>query len=133
MADLDLRRLSAPLEELRSEVDEAYKRLDGKWKAVAEYLNSVPIPCTVSFIIKQDPYDPTEVICLEWRKWKGSKRVCIASYFLDCDVDVPQEAESVIPFDEWSGEQRVDMLKHVPALFQAAVKQTKAFIDLTKE
>lgn len=123
MADLDLRKLSAPLEALRPEVDAAYRRLDAKWKAITEQLSRLPIPCDVGLTISDDPQDP-EIYCrLEWRKWKGSKRICIVSY-----SGSPDGEGNVTPFEEWSAEERIDMLRCVPRLFESAIGQTKAFI-----
>ena len=39
MVDIDLGKLSAPLEELRTDVDAAYKRLDSQWDSVAKQLS----------------------------------------------------------------------------------------------
>lgn len=133
MVNLDLRKLSAPLEELRPDVDAAYKRLDEKWDAIRKQLDKLPIPCTVSYAFAQSQHCPDDCVCLEFRKWKGYKRLCITSYWSGSGPDGWEEGEDVTPFEEWSGEQRVQMLLHVPDLFQNAVKQVKAFIDKTKD
>ena len=127
MVDLDLKALSAPLEALRHEVDAAYKYLDERWEEVTEQLKKLPIPCAVSYTWDSDDYDPEQFMTLDWRKWKGSKRVCIVSHTYDRYHDVA--GEEVTPYDEWSAEQRAAMLKHVPGLFESAVKQTKAFVE----
>ena len=133
MANLDLRKLSASLEALRPEVDAAYKRLDAKWKAVTDQLRSLPIPCNVQYTFDEDDYSPENYLALEWRKWNGSKRICIVSYYMESGPEGPEEASSTTPYEEWSGEQRVEMLQHIPKLFEAAVAQTKSFIERTKD
>ncbi len=133
MVNFDLRELSAPLEALRTEVDAAYERLDEKWNAVVGQLRKLSIPCNVGYIFAENPYHAPDYVRLEWRKWKGKKRICIVSHHLVDTPDGPEEGETVTPYDEWGGEQRVDMLQHVPKLFEAAVKQTKAFIARTRE
>jgi hypothetical protein len=126
MADLNLRKLSAPLEALRPEVNAAYKKLETNWKEIADQLAKLPIPSKATFTIWHDGPDS---VALEWRKWKGSKRVCITSYgYEHADGDM-HETEDVTPFEEWSAEQRLDMLEHVPGLFEAAFVQTKQFIE----
>ena len=132
MVDLNLRKLSAPIEALRSDVDAAYKRLDSQWKAIAKQLSKLPIPCTVGHTFDQNAYGP-ECTALEWRKWKGSKRICIVSYFVENTPDGPEDTWQVTPYEEWSGEQRLAMLRHVPALFEAAEKQTKKFVSQISE
>jgi len=133
MVNFDLRELSAPLEALRPEVEAAYKQLDEKWDAVAAALRKLPIPCDVGYTFAVDPYSGQDSLGLEWRKWKGKKRICVVSCYLADTPFGPEEAETVTPYDEWGGEQRVNMLKHVPKLFEAAAKQTKAFIARTQE
>lgn len=133
MVDFDLSELSAPIEALRADVDAAYKRLDAKWDAVSKALKKLPIPCDVGYTFDEDPYHHPDCLRLEWRKWKGKKRLCIVSCYMQMTPDGPEEAESVTPYEEWGGEQRIDMLKHVPKLFEAAAKQTKAFIVKTEE
>lgn len=130
MADLDLRTLSAPLEALRSKVDAAYRLLDEKWKAIAAQLSELPIPCSVSYTYSECEYDPTQYHTLEWRKLKGGKRICSVYNCTDMGRDgKPEEIENVTPFEEWSAEHKLEMLKHVPGLFNAAVKQTEAFVN----
>ena len=126
MANLNLKALSAPIEALRPEVDAAYKRLDAKWKAVTDHLGKLPIPTKIGCRIDESD-DGNWELCFEWRKWKGARRLCIVSYHL------PTDETDVTPYEEWSGEQRVEILKHVPALFAAAEKGIKEFIEQTKE
>ena len=134
MVNFDLRELSAPLEALRPEVDAAYELLEAKWNAVADQLRKLPIPCDVGYTFEEASYNQPDSYCrLEWRKWKGKKRICIVSCYLEYTPEGPEEAATVTPYDEWGGEQRVAMLRHVPKLFEAAVKQTKAFIAKTQE
>ena len=133
MVDFDLRELSAPLEALQPEVKAAYKRLDDKWDAVAAALRKLPIPCDVGYTFDEDPYGAPDCLSLEWRKWKGKKRICIVLHYLEQTPEGLEEAERVTPYDEWGGEQRVNMLQHVPKLFEAVAKQTKAFIARTQE
>ncbi len=130
MVDLDLRKLSAPIEELRPKLDAAYKRLDAQWGEIEACLKKLPIPCDVSYAYSEDPWQPEDCNCLEWKKWNGKKRICIVAYHIN-----PQSSdydETTTPYDEWSGEQRIEMLEHVPGLFDAVAKQTKEFIDRAK-
>ena len=133
MVDFDLRELSAPLEALRPEVAAAYKRLDAKWDEIAAQIGKLPIPCTVGYTFSRSPRFPDQSDRLEWRKWRGKRRFCITSSSWDDDPqDGPVECEDVTPYEEWSAEQRVQMLPHVPSLFENAVEQVKNFIDRTK-
>ena len=133
MVNFDLRELSAPVEALRSDVDAAYKRLDSKWDAVAKALKKLPLPCDVGYTFDEDPYHAPDCIRLEWRKCNGKKRLCIVSCYMQMTPDGPEWDANVTPYEEWGGEQRINMLKHVPKLFEAAAKQTKAFIAKTEE
>lgn len=133
MVSPDLRKLSAQLEAMRSDVDGAYKALDKKWQAVTDELKTLPIPCSVSFVIDRDPQDQEFYTTLEWRKWKGGKRICYVTHYLEMTPIGPEAAEDITPYEEWGAELRLDMLKHVPALFEAAVRQTKAFIARAHE
>jgi len=132
MPSLDLRKLSAPLAALGPEVDAAYKRLDDQWDAITKQLRKLPIPCTISHKISHDG-SGHEWISLEFRKWKGAKRLCVTYHSEGNGPNGWDESEEVTPFEEWSGEQRVDMLRHVPGLFKSAVKQVQHFIDRTKD
>jgi len=127
MVDFDLRDLSAPIEELRSDVNAAYKCLDAKWDAVTKALSKLPIPCDVGYTFEISSFDPLEYSRqssrIEWRKWNGKKRICIVKSYED-----DEELTAVIPYEEWSAEQRINILEHVPKLFKAAAEQTKAFI-----
>lgn len=130
MVDFDLGALSAPIEALRSDVNEAYKRLDERWNEVSSALKKLPIPCPVSTVVDQDESGGFWSECLEWRKWKGSWRLCFVSY--DFDNSRGEEIREVVPYEEWSAEHRLNLLKHVPSLFNDAVKQTKEFISRAK-
>jgi hypothetical protein len=132
MADLDLCALSAPLEALRADVMAAYQRLDAKWQAVSQRLFSLPIPCNVSLVLRQDPECPINCECLEFRKYRGKKRICLTTYEFEDTPYGPDEIETVVPFEEWSGEQRVRMLERVPELFSEATKRTAQFISDTQ-
>ena len=131
MVNFDLRKLSAPLEELRPEVEAAYKRLDQKWESVTAALRQLPIPCDIGYTFSESPYNSYDYVRLEWRKWKGKKRICVVSCYMQDTPDGPDEMETVTPYDEWSGEQRIAMLQHVPDLFDAAAEQIKTFISRT--
>lgn len=132
MADFDLRELSAPLEALRPEVDAAFKRLDAKWEYLARHFKKLPLPCTVFYAFSHPWYDPPESICLEWRKWSGKKRFCVTRSGWEQDpYGELIETEKVTPYEEWSAEQRIEMLRHIPKLFEHAEKQIKEFIDKT--
>jgi hypothetical protein len=134
MADFDLRSLSAPVEALRDDLVAAYQRLDAKWENIAKCLKALPIPCTVSFSYSFDEYHPADSDDLVWKKWNGKKRICIESCRFnpgghsDSDYEV-----TTVPYEEWSGPQRIEMLEHVPKLFEVAEKQTKAFIERTRK
>ena len=132
MVNLDLKALAAPIEALRGDVDIAYKRLDKKWKEIAETLSRLPIPCTVSFMYWNDNADDGHahsLRMLEWRKLSGQRRICDTSYIFDAGG--PRE-DHVKPYEEWSGQQRADLIEHVPDLFRVAEKQIKEFIEATK-
>lgn len=134
MVDFDLRKLSAPLEELRPEVMAAYKRLDSKWNAIAAQLAKLPIPCMLGYSFQNNPHGRPEYTQLEWRKWRGKKRFCITFYGMEMDSSGDYtEIEEVTPYEEWSAEQRIEMLQHVPGLFNTAVNQVKGFIDKTRD
>lgn len=123
MVDLNLRELSAPIEALRPKVDAAYKLLDEQWKAIAAQLSELPIPCSIIHSYATND-DGSECYTLEWRKWKGSKRLCTAVNFFNGQ----DELEDVTPFEEWGAEHKLEMLKHVPGLFKDAAVQTERFI-----
>jgi len=134
MVDLNLQKLSAPVESLRTALTEAYERLDAKWDEISKCLKSLPIPCAVSYTYSYNDLNPEEHTCFIWKKWNGKKRVCIEVHifnpnnpYSDSDFEV-----TTTPYEEWSGEQRIKMLEHVPGLFEAAEKQTKEFIEKTK-
>src|SRR5690606_24670966 len=92
-------------------------------------LEKLPIPCTVGFVYSENPHNPDEYMTLEWRKWKGKRRVCIVHNYIDMNPGGElDEAEDVTPYEEWSAEQRVEMLRHIPSLFAAAETQTRKFI-----
>ena len=133
MAEFDLRKLSAPIEALRPEVEAMYKRIDGKWKAVIEQLQKLLIPCDVRFFYADDDHGPPNCYSLDWRKWNGSKRVCEVYHYEEDVMGQYVDAERVTPFEEWGAQQRIDMLAHVPKLFEAAAKQTKEFIQKARE
>ena len=131
MVDLDLGKLSAPVEALRPELNEAYQRLDAKWHEIAECLKTLPIPSAVSYEYDREDHDGESFACLVWKKWNGKKRVCIEIHIFDPNSYSAYDVTTT-PYEEWSGEQRIEMLDHVPGLFEAAEKQTKEFIDKTK-
>ncbi len=134
MVDIDLRKLSAPIEALRPALGEAYQRLDAKWNEIAEVLKSLPIPTEVSYTYSTDDYHPEDSACLVWKKWNGKKRICLEFHSFNPNNDNPYSDYDIVttPFEEWSGQQRIDMLKHVPGLFDAAAKATQDFIEKTK-
>ncbi len=127
MADFDLRKLSAPIEALRPELEAAYKRLDAKWKAVIDQLQKLLIPCDVSYTYSENDGGP-ECCAIEWRKWNGLKRICDVYFYEEMGAEGPEGAERVTPFEEWGAEQRIQMLEHIPGLFESAAVQTKAFL-----
>jgi hypothetical protein len=128
MAKLDLRALSAPLEALRPDVKAAYERLDAKWDEIAKLLRKLPIPSDVSYVFDMDPECPPDCEALEFRKHKGERRICVASYSYFASSNGEGRTCRVTPFEEWSGEQRIAMLEHVPKLFEEAESAVKAFL-----
>jgi hypothetical protein len=134
MVDIDLRKLSAPVEALRTELDDAYKRLDAKWAEIETVLKKLPIPCSVSFNYSDDEWNPEDADCLVWKKWNKKKRICIVYHRFNPGSNPYSDYETTtVPYDEWSGQQRIDMLEHVPGLFEEAAKETKEFIEKTKK
>ena len=133
MVKLDLRKLSAPVEALRPQLDDAYKRLDSKWAEIVACLKSLPIPTSISYTYLSD--EGMDYQCLCWKKWNGKNRICHEAHLFhggqnplhDSDFDV-----TTTPYEEWSGQRRIDMLNHVPGLFEAAADQTKEFIQKTR-
>lgn len=132
MVSLDLRKLAAPVEALRPALDEAYQRLDAQWEEIAKCLKALPIPCTISFSFSSDEFHPENFDCLVWKKWSGKKRICIESHQYSPNNPYTDYEVTTTPYEEWSGQQRIDMLEHVPGLFDAAAKQTEEFIQKTK-
>ena len=133
MVKLDLRKLSAPVEALRPSLSEAYQQLDAQWEEIAKCLSALPIPCEVFRTFNEDEFNPENFCSLVWKKWNGKKRICIEVHIFDPNANPFSDYDvTTTPYDEWSGQQRVDMLQHVPGLFEAAEKQTKAFIDKIK-
>ena len=133
MAKLDLRALAAPLEALRPEVKAAYERLDTKWDEITKLLRKLPIPSDVSYVFDMDPECPPDRVALEFRKHKGERRICIASYTYFASQHGEGESCGVTPFEEWSGEQRIKMLEYIPGLFAEAEKAIKAFLKRIPE
>jgi len=134
MVNPNLKDLSAPIEALRSDVSEAYKRLDDQWAAIAAQLKSLPIPCKISACVHNHPRSPERSVDLEWRKWRGKFRFCYTynDYEYDQYLDEHVATEDVTPFDEWGAERKVEMLKHIPALFENAARQISEFVEKTK-
>ena len=130
MVDLDLRALSAPIEFLRPELEEAYGRLNLKWDQVCKCLASLPIPTTVSYEYDRDREDE-DFACLTWEKFKTRRTLLKEVYVFNPDAEEGYDVHTK-PFDEWSGQERVEMLDHIPGLFAAAEKATKEFIEKTK-
>ena len=133
MVDLNLKDLSAPIELLRSDVSAAYKRLDKQWAEIAAQLKSLPIPCKIGTCVHNHPRSPESSINLEWRKWRGKFRFCYTYHDHEHDeyLDEYVATENVTPYDEWGAERKVEMLEHVPALFENAAKQITDFIERT--
>ncbi|QGQ23976.1 hypothetical protein F1728_15370 [Gimesia benthica] len=127
MEPIDLRALSAPLEALRPRLEEAYQHLDKKWCEISECLKSLPIPGNVSVIIPSDDHHPEDYLTLEWGKFKGKKRIYFSYHNFNPSPYGDYEV-TTIPYEEWSGEQRIAMLEHVPSLFAAAAEETEKFI-----
>lgn len=131
MADLNLRELSAPIRYLRTEVKAAHKRLDAKWRDIHDTFNKLPIPGSVSYVYDSNPDCPgDQYTCIEWFKWKGKKRICKVRYEENGGERGPVAAE-VTPVEEWSTDDRTQLLEHVPELFNAAEEVTQEFIKKT--
>ena len=133
MVNLDLRKLSAPIEALRPQLDEAYDRLDLKWAEIVNCLKSLPIPTSVSYTYSEDPGMHYESLC--WQKWNGKFRICHKSHLYHGGQNPHHESDfdvTTTPYEEWSGQRRIDMLEHVPGLFETAAKKTKEFIQKTE-
>lgn len=129
MVDIDLRKLSAPIEALRPALQKAYERLDAKWGEIIECLHNLPIPCSVSYTYKQSAIGNSDFDCLVWKKWNGKKRLCIEHNSFTPEHPDYDWKSTITPYEEWSGEQRIAMLQHVPGLFTAAEEATKRFIE----
>ena len=124
MTNFDLDALSAPLEALRDDVTQAYKRLDAAWAKVAAKFEKLPIPIDVSHSYWGDKHESKS---LEYRKLRGAKRFCITT-----SVNQSPDEETIKPYEEWSASERRYMLKFVPKLMEDAVKQIQSFIESTK-
>ena len=132
MVKIDLRKLSAPIKKLAPDVDAAYTRLDATWEEISKHIAKLKIPCTVGYPFDDDGRGHSST-SLEWRKWRGKKRFCI-TYWCCGQTEVGyEEHEDVTPYEEWSAEQRVDMLRYVEHLFENAPKQIQRFIDKTQD
>ncbi len=129
MSDFDLRELSAPIEALRPDVKAAYIRLDSRWEEIANHLKKLAIPCVIGYAFWESPDGSPDCEQLEWRKWRGSKRFCITSYIFHG----AGEEENIKPYEEWSAEQRLNMLHYIPYLFKNAEVQIKQFVKKTSE
>ena len=129
MVDLDLRRLSAPIEALRNELSEAYERLDAKWAAIHDCLKALPIPVDVEVTYQED-IDQVESSSLAWIKWSGRRRICTRHYHSIHENDQVIHVDcKTVPYEEWSGGERRDLLNHVPGLFNVAKQKTQEFIN----
>lgn len=129
MSQHDLDALSAPIKSLEGELKKAYATLDSRWADVSSTLKKLPIPCDVSYTFWSHDHNG-DCTCLEWCKWNGAKRICIA-YYVGYSHDGC--AKTTIPYEEWSGQQRLSMLAHVPGLFKKAEEQTRRFIEQATE
>lgn len=121
---MDLKRLSAPIEALRPQLTETYQRLNDKWGEIVNCLESLPIPCDVSYPYSVTP-DSRNYSCLTWKKYKGKRRICVDTYVFTLGKGYEVNTAT---YDQWSGVLRVQLLEHVPELFAAAEKATKVFI-----
>lgn len=130
MAELDLRALSAPLNQLKDDLKKAYQKLDKQWAQITNCLCESPIPTSVGYHYGTSP-DDDELYYLQWRKLAGKWRICKTRYALTADEygEPTHEEIDVVPIEEWSGSDRLDMLKHVPGLFDEAARTTKQFIS----
>ena len=138
----DLDELAAPLERLRPEVEQAYASLETDWAAITERLRTLPIPQRV--VVELPPWGQNVDRTLEWRKHSGSWRFCLVhtrppkpgrpngqgkrSPRPNGQPNVAQPHVEVRPLEQWTGQERMNTLQYVPALFEQAEKQTRAFI-----
>ena len=156
----DLETLAAPLEALRPELETAYDALDAEWQEVHDKLRSLPIPCPIVMPIKNWTNESTTT--LEWRKQPSGWRFCIvnkkpAKAGRGGGKNKPSgpgdatakgkggpkgnrgkrkngcgEHVVVKPFEQWTAQQRLNQLRHVPEFFEHAAEQTQRFIDRAK-
>lgn len=130
MADLD--SLYAQIQKLRPDVETAYKRLETRWQNTYDAFNKLPIPCKISTCVHVEEGSSYDVEThLEWRKYKGTRRFCITHYWYE--VAIQEDRENIIPFEEWSTEQKIDFLNHLPSLLKNAESQIKKFLSKIPE
>ena len=132
----DLKELAAPLERLRPELDAAYESLETEWAAITETLRALPIPQRV--VVELPAWGQNVDRTLEWRKQNGTWRFCLVHTKQPPKKNPPNNGPArepkpdVRPIEQWTGQERMNTLQYVPAVFEQAEKQTRAFIRKAK-
>ena len=124
----DLDALAAPIEALRPELDTAYDALDAEWREVHAKLRSLPIPCPIVMPINNWTEDSKTT--LEWRKQNNGWRFCIVNKKpLPKPHRGKSQAVTVKPFEQWTGHNRLNLLRRMPEFFECVREQTQQFIN----
>ena len=131
----DLEELAAPIENLKSELHDAYQALDDEWEAIDRKVRSLAIPCRVTLPLQ--PWGNMTERSLEWRKFKKTWRFCVVvkrppgpheKKKAKAENREPAEFVDVCPLEQWTAQERMNLLQHVPKFFEQATSDTKAFI-----
>jgi len=133
MEILNLSELAAPLEKLRPDVIDAYERIDERWSEVADILAKLTLPCKISVVVECHDPQHRDWKTLEWRKHKGTKKLCLTDYceIIQGDGEL-YVSETVTPYEEWSATKRLETLAYVPKLFSNGIEQVQIFIAKAK-
>ena len=126
----DLRKISAPVEELIPELQAAFKILDDKWDEIGKALNKLPVPGgRVTTVIDKEPGGGPDHRSLEYLKHNGKKRFCIVFYSYQPECPYGEDyGETVTPYEEWGSDDKANLIELVPELFKDAEKRIREFI-----
>ena len=124
----DLDELAAPIEELRPRLDEAYQDLNDEWKTISKRLRAISVPCRVSLELPR--WQPDAARFLEWRKQGKAWRFCLVTKKENAGGE---EVVTVRPLPQWTAQERMNTLQHVPDFFAEAEKRTRWFIRKASE
>lgn len=126
----DLRKISAPVEELIPELQAAFKILDDKWDEIGKALNKLPVPGgRVTTVIDEEPGGGPDHRSLEYLKHNGKKRFCIVFYSYQPECPYGEDyGETVTPYEEWGSDDKANLIELVPELFKDAEKRIREFI-----